>query len=779
MLQHYLEGRTLEEIARQRGEPSATTRSRLKQALERMRLRLDRDATSGRTGWLAAFLPWAVEPPFVPAARVANVVAEAKLAAAAVVLLGVGGVTWWWSGAGSGKAAAVAAHAVDREAAGIAEPIAPPTAGMVATATRVELRAADRSGAERDVAAESPPVETAGTARWRVVGRLDGLDPTLALAADAAIEVVPASTAQVGFPASEVVAMTARCTCTADGRFTVALPPYRQPSGEPPWWRGFTVVFRDPRYLDAQQFLATVDATGALHRAPHDFVVELATRPSAFAAGRVVDEQGAPLADVHVHWSDWEAADDDADRDCRSDEAGLFRIESAALGATQLSASVDDPWLAEEMTATQRSELPPERALLLPADAVVELRAGHETAVPDLVLHRGAAIRGRVFDRDGGPLPLAFIEGHAQLPAPTPDEPQHEHGWNRSIRSGPDGTFALTGIVAAEWSLLVKESAGERCHSVVGNAGLGEFVKVVAPADGVVLRLSTIAVEMTLCLDGQPQPGLRCNVGGTSPDRGSTSWLGMETDAAGRLRFAGAVDCEFTLSIDRPDLERYSPPFTLRAGETTHLRTIDLERRRPRPSLALRLVGEGATELTRCCISLEPADGSWPIASEKIAAPEDGRFLWRDLDPGRWRITVTPGGGRFGGGGCYEAETFELALGAPEIVEREIALRPTGRLSVVALDEQRNAVRAACEVLPPAAPQGAAPLPVRFVWQHASGTGSSPKKTSDDGPAFVAPPPPAGRYRLRFSAEGFHPTEVDADIRPFETTEVAVTFVRR
>jgi RNA polymerase sigma factor (sigma-70 family) len=589
---HYLDGRTLEEIARRRGEPSVTVRSRLKRALERLRERLDAGSRGGRAGWIAAFTPWRTSPAPLPdcgpilrsSPGWAPSVGATVLTAALVALIGTG-AAWWWLGHAAARdvreVALAAGDGASREATsatGPRERAGSPRAERIRVTEDGEERASETRSTGGVLASDS----VADLARWRVIGRIDGLDPALRLAPDAFVEVVAAPTSQVGLTEVEIVALAARGRPDDDGAFAIELPPFPQPSGEPPWWRGFSVAFRDPRHVDAERFVATQDASGALFAAPHEFQVELATRASAFASGRVVDDAGAPLAGVAVRWGEWDAADDPDDRQVRTDEAGLYRIESAALGATRLCAAIDDPWLAEESAIERRERWSSERAELMPAEAMVELRAGRETEAPDLVLRRGAAIRGRAIGRDGRSLAGALIEGHARIPAPTPGQQMPEIGWNRSTRSGPDGRFVLSGIAAAEWTLIVAEGPAEQAHPVVDDCGPAGAVKVVAPAEGVELRLSTIAVELTLCLDGQPLPGLPCTIRGFSPDRRNSSDLGARSDAAGRIRFAGASGCEFSLGFDRSDLEPWTPPFTLRADEEVHRRTLDLKRRRPR-----------------------------------------------------------------------------------------------------------------------------------------------------------------------------------------------------
>ena len=46
-------------------------------------------------------------------------------------------------------------------------------------------------------------------------------------------------------------------------------------------------------------------------------------------------------------------------------------------------------------------------------------------------------------------------------------------------------------------------------------------------------------------------------------------------------------------------------------------------------------------------------------------------------------------------------------------------------------------------------------------------------------PSFVVPPPPPGRYRVDFTADGYFPQSVDAQVVPGETAEVTATLIRR
>jgi len=782
VLEHYLDGRSLAEIARRRGEPEPTVRSRLRRALERLRARLDGEAAGGRAAWLAAFAEWsggtggAPNPDAsVATAAAGATTSSAKLAAAALLVVTIGAA--WWAIDGAGERSGDGVRLAASEGARTSEASSPPLP-LPVVAERVAAAASDRAAAAAsDLAEAATPAsvdEPAGA--WRIVGRVVGLDPEIVSASPVVVELL--ATIEANLADAQRATLVRSAPIDDEGRFVVTLPPATTSveAGGRPLWRGLGVVFADPRYVDVEAFLPIADARGALFSAPHDFTVELATRPSARAHGRVVDEAGMPVADATVGWSDWDDGDGDARR-VTTDEAGLFEIEASVVGARLLTAS------GGSIDGDGDDALDPRRAELMPADTMVALVAGNEVSAGEFVLRRGAAIHGRALGRDGAPLPYARVVGYARLPKPMPGEHQREEWRERATITGDDGSFTLAGLTLGTWKLHIGEARGERCHAVARADEDDDddgFVVVAAPADDVELTLTTIRVEALLCLDGQPQPDLPMTVHGTSLDGRSSSGLGMTTDADGRIVFAGTPGCTFVFFFDRADLERAAPPFTLRDDETVRRVTIDLERRRARPSLALRLVAATdapAPPVERACLWLEPLDGSWKSPAEKRVAPDaDGLFWWREIDPGTWRVTVLPGGGSFGAGGTWQAETFEVVLDAPLPCERTIELRPTGRLTVFARDAAGTGVSATCELL---SPVDGLPRPVHFASETLHGATGSTRGTFADHPAFVVPPPPPGHWRLRFTSDGFAPQEIEVEVKPFETTEAVATLARQ
>lgn len=90
VLLHYAEGLSLEQIARTQRVPSSTVRTRLARALERLRVRLDREH-GDRATWLAAFAPLAGSPA-LPTLTATSTVAIGSVSMGAKTGLGIAAI---------------------------------------------------------------------------------------------------------------------------------------------------------------------------------------------------------------------------------------------------------------------------------------------------------------------------------------------------------------------------------------------------------------------------------------------------------------------------------------------------------------------------------------------------------------------------------------------------------------------------------------------------------------------------------------------------------------
>jgi RNA polymerase sigma-70 factor (ECF subfamily) len=128
LLLRYYDGAPTSEVARKLGLPVETTRSRLKRAIELLRLELDQRAPGGREQWLAV-LALAVESPRLAVPVSAPVSMSAVLSVGLLVAATVVGVTSFWSPRESIPAAPAGVKVA-------AEPIGPIGSPVPAPATR-------------------------------------------------------------------------------------------------------------------------------------------------------------------------------------------------------------------------------------------------------------------------------------------------------------------------------------------------------------------------------------------------------------------------------------------------------------------------------------------------------------------------------------------------------------------------------------------------------------------------------------------------------------------
>ncbi len=762
LLQRYLDDLDPVEIARRQGVPDATIRSRIQRGLEALRARLDAESGGERAGWVAMLAPWSggagAAAAAAPAAALATSGPVFGVAAAAIVLVAatVAVRTGWMEEDEPLDAARIDEPSLTSGAltpsppSGIAEVEALP-ASPVAHASR-EAEAASRA-VDALNATPTAPVPSA----WKLEGRLRGLDPTLPWTGE--FRVAPAGNSLV---AGEQTLL--RTAVDHEGRFELVLADSHSALAALGAVRGLRVEAVDPAYVDTEAFVETLDEHGRARPAPWTFEVELVTRPSARVHKRVVDPSGRPVPNANVHFEHWN--DGEGGRIGATDSAGRFAVESIAIGERTLRIVPHDPSIEERGPGA--AELP----AFLPAAVAVALRAGVDLPVPDVVVAPSCEIAGVAVDAEGRVLAGAFVEASFAAP-PSNLDAAFVH--RRSTRSGDDGAFALAGLPPGTWKLRVLGESALPVHPVVVNDDWAGAVEVDAPCRDVevISRLATVTVR--LALDGQPIVGAPLWVRGTGPD-GDSSNLGGRTDEHGDFHFLALHGCTYQLLVEHADVERATAPFVLPVEQAAPFVTLDLERRRPRPSLALDLIVPAGEPVGRAWFQVVPTDGRAPCPQEFAElVPEGDRFTLPELDPGRYLVHVRAGGGRFGCGGFFQEDCFEVELDRPEVVTRSLTLRPTGRLRLFARDTDGAGLRARCRITTPAGD----PLNAGFVFETASSAVHSPSKTFADGPCFVVPPRPPGRYVVELSADGFAPRSIEVEIVRGETTDVLATLERR
>ncbi len=149
---HFYREIPLAEIARRQGEPAATVRTRLKRALDQLRVRFDREHGGDRRAWTLLLASWSTRD----ASTVALSVSGSSLAAWVAVALLAGGGTWWlWKSnrrpSPSPERVIIASNAVD--GSGSSSSAAPPDGRSSSSGRDVSLVAP--SNAARSALADS------------------------------------------------------------------------------------------------------------------------------------------------------------------------------------------------------------------------------------------------------------------------------------------------------------------------------------------------------------------------------------------------------------------------------------------------------------------------------------------------------------------------------------------------------------------------------------------------------------------------------------------------
>jgi protocatechuate 3,4-dioxygenase beta subunit len=237
-------------------------------------------------------------------------------------------------------------------------------------------------------------------------------------------------------------------------------------------------------------------------------------------AGRVVDRAGRPVGRARVSASAAGAAKGAGGLgSTTSDSGGAFLLEGLPPGPCRLRA---------------------EAASFAPA-TVDGVAAGATDVV--LTMEEGLEIRGRVVDREGRGVRGAWVNAKPEGGGPPA----------ASAPSGPDGAFAVTGLLAGPYALEVHGGPLHVPRTVPGVAAGRTDVEVV-------LEASNVVSGRVLDAEGNPYPGrYMLRVHG---ENDAVVPATMTRWAKGRFRFTGLPPGEYVLrakSLDDPGAEGECP----------------------------------------------------------------------------------------------------------------------------------------------------------------------------------------------------------------------------
>lgn len=364
-------------------------------------------------------------------------------------------------------------------------------------------------------------------------------------------------------------------------------------------------------------------------------------------AGRVEDEGGAVVAGAMV-----------VAHDPGGGPAG--QTESKADGTFEL------PWLGEGRFVLE-ARRPWDRSLdVLPA-RTGPIDAGTRD-VRIVVRRGGGTISGRCVTASGAAVPGAVIR------MKTADGPL------QMARSGPDGTFAATGLAEGVWSIAADASRSLGGPEAFGRKLVAEATDLPVGARDVLLEFRDAAsITGRIVRDDGGAPAGRLLVQAKrTPDGRWTRFAQAAQD--GSFALEGLTPGTWALVVVDQDTGTHASlvggaEFAAGAAD---VRLVVAATR----GLAGRVTDEKGRPVERVNVRATPAGGG---DAREIFTDAQGRFQWSGLPAGDWTVTARhPDVGR--------AEATRVATGAPEI---SLVLRADAVLSARLLDGAGRPVRQA------------------------------------------------------------------------------------
>lgn len=439
----------------------------------------------------------------------------------------------------------------------------------------------------------------------------------------------------------------------ADGEVTLALGNGRSPSG-PRWVFEATAPGRIRRSVEVDRELAAGN--------PSYFLGELVLHPGGSLAGRVVDERGSivplarviarppateasPTERVFLPWA-WFGDGIRISGSCGPD--GSYRLDGVPCGQVEVLASAP--------------------ALLVARSGVLEVRAGLEKLVPDLVLGTpldADRIAGRVTHPDGRPCPrldvwLATKEGGELWPG---------------TKSDADGRFALLAARDAVYTLQAREPSTLQTAKLPGVRAGDLGVELVFGA-------ATATIELAVRDERGPVSGFRVVI--ENEERRAVG--GARSTEPGLLRFERPATV-FHLSVISP------LHLTQRLGPFDPARTERLEVVLVRAGgvSGTVLSGQSGAPVPGAAVHAHPAipEASFgllpedfvtfldPRISAETVTDGSGRFFLPLQKSGRYRLHASSSGKALGASAWVEhtgalAEGFDILLPVPGAIEGRV-----------------------------------------------------------------------------------------------------------
>lgn len=363
-------------------------------------------------------------------------------------------------------------------------------------------------------------------------------------------------------------------------------------------------------------------------------------RPGATLTGRVIDHRGQAVPNGEIFLLDRPASPQEMERALQGRKPaaavakdGRFTIEDLAQGAPVHVAVRAPGYLA----ALARAIRPP-------------------TAKPVVIrLEPEAALRGRVVDEAGEPVPGARIDLHWQ--AFLPEEPDRPVGEPilRNTRADGEGRFELRGLPGGQVRVSVSAPAFVPLQGVEVDlprpSAAGELRLVLERGAVLQGRVTTAA--------GEPVPAVRVGVSGAAASTNDDGLYWLEGAEPGRQE----------VLFLHPSHGRVVRPFEIQPG--VNVLDVTFE---PGVEVAGRVVDDTGRPVPGARVELAPENHFEPRLYRDVTG-EDGRFRLSPVVVGRYRLKA-------GADGFTDTEhPGTLAVAGEPVSNLEVALEKGAMLS--------------------------------------------------------------------------------------------------
>jgi len=394
--------------------------------------------------------------------------------------------------------------------------------------------------------------------------------------------------------------------------------------------------------------------------------VELEVGWGATIRGRVVDEQGNPIAEVEVAAVGRELLGNPTEelRDSESDADGKFELAAITPGKVWLRLKHDE----YQLLLTSAFEL---------ADR--EIR-NHE----DLTLTEGLAVSGKVLFPDGSAAVEARVQVQPDLSenlAGSPVDPHSYIGARNDSTTDEAGAFRIKGLGPGPWIVTAEIELDDPDGTRTVGTWNGNQSLVRAPADAVDVNLEAPITVNGIVLDGQQLPITKFSIRG---ERAGSQWYMPPSDTReetftsedGRFALTGLRSGDWSFTSSGAEYARSAEvPLALPSDEEltfTLLRPVRLTGSVVDPEGQPVAGAEVSKELEGTeVIEAMQGRGDWPVAS----SDDTGNFALEGLLPGAGSVLA-----KKSGFAPSAAIAYELAEGE-EKADIVLTLRRGGAIS--------------------------------------------------------------------------------------------------